>query len=110
MAIRWHAVVDAVGALVSSGTVIADPLPEGLTAVPVDGPGEGRPWDPITRAWGERLPAEKPTTDPGLVVDRARLLAIRDAGTRATTISGLRASFLELLDTLTPPDDPAKVP
>lgn len=47
----WYAVHDATGTLVSTGTVIADPLPDGLTAVAV---GETRPegdWNPATRTF-----------------------------------------------------------
>lgn len=42
----WHAVHDASGALVSLGTVLADPLPAGLTAVAL----AGEP-DPLTHEW-----------------------------------------------------------
>jgi hypothetical protein len=46
----WYAVVDnATGALLSVGSVIADPLPEGLVALEL---GEERPtgvWNPATR-------------------------------------------------------------
>jgi len=47
----WYAIHDAAGKLVSTGTVIADPLPAGLTAVPV---GETQPtgdWNPATRSF-----------------------------------------------------------
>ena len=51
---RWFAVLDTDGAPVSVGTVLADPLPKGLTAVEVDGPSEGRPWDAQAKAWGPK--------------------------------------------------------
>lgn len=47
----WYAIHDAAGRLVSTGTVIADPLPTGLTAVPI---GEAPPagdWNPATRTF-----------------------------------------------------------
>jgi hypothetical protein len=62
---QWWAVVDGDGALVSVGTVLADPLPDGLAAVKVDGPGDGRPWDPQAQAWGDApAPPEPPAPDP----------------------------------------------
>lgn len=48
----WHAVYRlSDGALVSVGTVVADPLPDGLAAVPVDGPPGERTWDGATLAF-----------------------------------------------------------
>jgi hypothetical protein len=64
-AVQWWAVVDGDGALVSVGTVLADPLPDGLTAVEVAGPGDGRPWDPQAQAWGDApAPPAPPAPDP----------------------------------------------
>lgn len=60
---QWWAVVTSDGALVSVGTVLADPLPEGLESVAVDGPGEGRGWDAQGRTWGD-LPEPPPPTAP----------------------------------------------
>lgn len=53
---QWYAIHDASGQLVSTGTVLADPLPAGLTALPIDGPPDfGRDeWDPATLAFNRR--------------------------------------------------------
>lgn len=61
---KWWAVVDTDGRLVSVGTVLADPLGEGLIAVGVDGPGTGKVWDPQARAWADPPPAVAPAPDP----------------------------------------------
>lgn len=61
MAEQWWVVLNADGSLYSEGSVVANPLPEGRTKAKVDGPSNGRPWDPGTQAWGEAPP---PTEDP----------------------------------------------
>ena len=49
---QWHAVIDkATGEARSFGTSVAEDLPAGLEAVPVDHqPGIGETWDAKTRA------------------------------------------------------------
>ncbi len=58
----YYAIVDADGNLVSEGSVIdADAIKErGLTAVEVDGPNDGRPWDARKKEWGTRPTPVKP--------------------------------------------------
>lgn len=55
------------GKLVSVGTEVADPLPAGLAAVPVDGPENGRPWDGSSLSFAapaaEAEPAEEPASE-----------------------------------------------
>jgi hypothetical protein len=48
----WHAIYRAEDReLVSTGTVIADPLPDGLLSVPIDGEPNGRTWNVATLAF-----------------------------------------------------------
>lgn len=62
---QWFVILDAVGQPTSEGTVVADPLPDGATAIEVDGPSDGRPWDEQAQAWGPRpAPPEDPPADP----------------------------------------------
>lgn len=50
---QWHAVYDeATGELRSVGTVIANPLPEGLASVPLEAEPVGLVWDATTRTFG----------------------------------------------------------
>jgi hypothetical protein len=50
MAAQWYAVIDeATGEALSFGTVLADPLPAGMEAIPIDGPPRGRVWVQATR-------------------------------------------------------------
>ena len=69
---RWFAVLDTDGKPVSVGTVLADPLPKGLTAVEVDGPAEGRPWDAQAKAWGPK--PEPPVIEPAKEIDREKAM------------------------------------
>jgi len=69
----WYAVFDEKdGRLVSQGTVIADPLPEGLAVVeiPEQNP-EGFAWNPQTRAF------DVPVKPPLNVVDELEALVAR---------------------------------
>lgn len=55
----WFLVYDTnTGRLVSQGTVIADPLPRGLTAVDVGTRPEGVMWDEASRSMVPRPPKE----------------------------------------------------
>lgn len=63
---RWYAVHDQDGNLVSTGTSVADDLPDGLTVVSLaKAPDESVEWDPATRKLKAR------TTDPAAVRDKA---------------------------------------
>jgi hypothetical protein len=62
---QWWVILDADGKPFSEGSVVANPLPEGRAKVKVDGPSDGRPWDPDAKAWGE---APEPTPDPLTVI------------------------------------------
>jgi len=97
---RWFAVLDAGGAPVSVGTVLADPLPKGLTAVEVDGPSEGRPWDAQAKAWGPK--PEPPVIEPAKEIDREKAAQAREVATAAKDIGGLRTAFLALIDAVAP--------
>ena len=97
---RWFAVLDAGGAPVSVGTVLADPLPKGLTAVEVDGPSEGRPWDAQAKAWGPK--PEPPVIEPAKEIDREKAAQAREVATTAKDIGGLRAAFASLVDAVAP--------
>lgn len=58
----WSAVYrEDTGELVSVGTTVADPLPDGLAAVEVDGPQELREWDTTAHEFG---PAPEPDPSP----------------------------------------------
>ncbi len=85
-------IIAADGALISSGTVIADPLPEGLTAVALSDTEWGgiqdgtMTWDATART----VASVPPPADP-----RADLIAQVE---QATTIAKLRAAVLAALD------------
>lgn len=94
----WYGVVeDATGALLSVGTVIAEPLPEGLVAIAL---GDERPtgvWNPATRAH------ETPAPVRVVVISRLAFLqrftvqeriAIRNAAKSNPVIE----DFMHLLD------------
>jgi hypothetical protein len=59
-AAQWWAVVDAEGNLLSEGSVLD--LQPGQSKVKVDGPSDGRPWEPQAKAWGA-IP-DPPTPEP----------------------------------------------
>jgi hypothetical protein len=64
----WYAIVDATGEAVSFGTVIANPLPEGLTSIEVAGPPSAtEQWDKVTRAAVAR-PVAPSAVAPMLIV------------------------------------------
>lgn len=78
----WYAVYRAQdGGLVSQGTVVADPLPEGLVAVAL---GEERPagvWNPATRSFD---PAPTAPREPLPVIDFMRRFGfVKEAQIRA---------------------------
>ena len=52
----WYALYETInGKLVSVGTVIADPLPTGLTSISLpDKPADNQMWDEVTRAFVPR--------------------------------------------------------
>ena len=89
---NWHLLYDtATGASISIGTVIADPLPEGITALPLtDEQGEGLQngslkWDEATRTLIATPPpaktAEEHLESVGLSGNRQpTLLYLRQAG------------------------------
>lgn len=97
---RWFAVLDASGAPVSVGTVLADPLPKGLTAIEVDGPAEGRPWDADARSWGPK--PEPPVVEQVKEIDREKAAQARAAATAARSLDDLRAAFVALVDAVAP--------
>ena len=91
----WRAVIDASGRVVSEGTEVADSLPSGWIAIPVDGPANGRPWDAARKAWGQK---PEPTRTPQ--VDPARLDAARAKVASARSIDGLREALAAVLDVI----------
>lgn len=100
---RWWVVVGTDGLAVSEGTVLADPLPDGLAAVEVDGPGEGRAWDAAARAWGDPLPLPDPTpaAPPAeLVLAQLGVIAADDS----KTVDERVAAILTVLATAAPTD------
>jgi hypothetical protein len=89
---NWHLLYNTTtGASVSIGTVIADPLPEGITALPLtDEQGEGLQngsliWDAATRS----LIA----TPPPAVTAEEHLRSVGLAGDRQPTLLYLRQSL-----------------
>jgi hypothetical protein len=89
---NWHLLYNtATGASVSIGTVIADPLPEGITALPLtDEQGEGLQngsllWDAATRSL---IP-----TPPPAVTAEEHLRSVGLAGDRQPTLLYLRQSL-----------------
>ena len=59
----WQVVYrESDGAIVSVGTVIADPLPPGLAKKPIAGPPGHVDWNPATLEWDTR-PAPGPDVD-----------------------------------------------
>ena len=89
---NWHLLYNtATGESVSIGTVIADPLPEGITALPLtDEQGEGLQngtliWDAATRSL---IP-----TPPPSVTAEEHLRSVGLAGDRQPTLLYLRQSL-----------------
>jgi hypothetical protein len=89
---NWHLLYNTTtGASVSSGTVIADPLPAGITALPLtDAEGEGLQngtliWDAATRTL---IP-----TPPPAVTAEEHLKSVGLAGDRQPTLLYLRQSL-----------------
>jgi hypothetical protein len=89
---NWHLLYNtATGESVSIGTVIADPLPEGITALPLtDEQGEGLQngtliWDAATRTL---IP-----TPPPAVTAEEHLRSVGLAGDRQPTLLYLRQSL-----------------
>lgn len=87
MTAKWWAVTAADGKVLSEGTVVANPLPDGLTAVPVDGPSDGRPWDKARKQWGTR---PEPVRDE-------RLATAVDAVRKAATLKALSDAVLAIV-------------
>jgi len=53
----WYALVDVNGEVQSYGTVVPDPLPEGLSSVAIDHPpGDFEAWDPINEVVVQVIP------------------------------------------------------
>lgn len=78
---QWWVILDADGRPVSEGTVVADPLPSGLTKVKVGGPSNGRPWDPQAQAWGPApAPPPPPAPDPNAAIVAALAVIAADPG------------------------------
>jgi hypothetical protein len=89
---NWHLLYNTTtGASVSIGTVIADPLPEGITALPLtDAEGEGMQngnlmWDAASRSL---IP-----TPPPAVTAEEHLRSVGLAGDRQPTLLYLRQSL-----------------
>jgi hypothetical protein len=89
---NWHLLYNSTtGESVSIGTVIADPLPEGITALPLtDAEGEGMQngsliWDAATRTL---IP-----TPPPAVTAEEHLRSVGLAGDRQPTLLYLRQSL-----------------
>ena len=76
---KWFAVIDASGNAVSFGTVVADPLPDGLTAVEIEGqPDKGvRKWDAQTRTMVPDVRVAKQTTEEKLDAALAELAELK---------------------------------
>jgi hypothetical protein len=88
------AVVDATGALISVGTVVANPLRSGLSKVKVDGPSNGRPWDPQAKAWGEiPAPAEPEPTVTETVLPILAGIAADESKTRDERVDAILAAL-----------------
>ena len=57
---QWYAVLNEAGEHVSTGTEVADPLPEGFEALPIDESLiRGHVWDPAARAFVPLTPPVK---------------------------------------------------
>jgi hypothetical protein len=70
---QWWAVVDGDGELVSSGTVVARPLPAGLEAIKVDAPARGQVWDPTGLRWVTPPAPPEPLNPAAVLVALARI-------------------------------------
>jgi hypothetical protein len=87
---NWHILYNTTGASVSIGTVIADPLPAGITAIPLtDEQGEGLhngslKWDEETRTL-VATPTPAPTMSASDWVDAQQF-----SGNRTTTMLYLK--------------------
>lgn len=98
---QWWVVLDASGVPVSEGTVLADPLPDGYTAVKVDGPSDGRPWDPDAQAWGTAPPPPQPVPDPAQVWEALARIAADPDTTQDQKITAILAALADAAPTLT---------
>jgi hypothetical protein len=68
---NWHLLYNtATGASVSIGTVIADPLPEGITALPLTDE-QGEELQNGTLKWDEQTRAMVPTPAPAVTAEEA---------------------------------------
>lgn len=70
MAAAWYAIVDGKGEAVSFGTVLADPIPDGLSALPIDGPPGDRLWNAKARRLEDPPPPPSPDVAAGDEADR----------------------------------------
>ncbi len=66
---QWWAVVDGDGELVSLGTVVADPLPEGLTAIETVEPQPGQVWDAGEQGWVTPPPPPEPPNPAAVLLE-----------------------------------------
>jgi hypothetical protein len=112
---NWHLLYNtATGQSVSIGTVIADPLPQGITALPLtDAQGEGLQngtliWDAATRTLIPTPPpavtAEEFLASVGLAGDRQPALLylrlnLQSAGKTSPELDALEAYLAGILDT-----------
>jgi hypothetical protein len=112
---NWHILYNtATGQSVSIGTVIADPLPAGITALPLtDAEGEGLQngslqWDAATRSLIPTPPptqtAEEFLASVGLAGDRQPALLylrlnLQAAGKQSPELDALEAYLAGILDT-----------
>jgi hypothetical protein len=93
----WHAIYDiATGALVSVGTVIAAPLPDGLAALDVGDTMPDGDWNPATLSFVARSALPETWTKYEF---KQRMTAAERVAVRAAAASNaVVADFMDLLD------------
>lgn len=75
----WYAVYDERrGTLLSTGTVLADPMPAGVTAVALAGPPDWQThaWNPTARAFDPRVPEAPPPSAAELIMEQPEVVAM----------------------------------
>lgn len=100
----WYVVLDELGAPRSEGTEVAEKLPDGWSAVEVDGPSDGRPWDKEACSWGPAPEPKAPNIQGTPSVNVAGVLAARLSASKATTVKELKDSFIAALTALGVPE------